>query len=229
MVGDPQFFFRISYQDSESDLLKRKNYQEKYFRTGNNRTVFVLSRQTAHSQYGQLALGKFFCKTKNLNRVAWFDVISNFLLSKSDISALLAHWPRRGALCGQSKRGDSMSRFSGKICCSCAERVHEMPHSILLLHLYFDAISSGGAAGGTGVSGHRGPGAKGRTLSRDIFRHQSFAFLHGCLIIFKSGLLHATSLGVVRRHSPRREDFIGTDKKYQTSYSHCKLLSTSRS
>ena len=73
---------------------------------------------------------------------------------------------------------------------------------------------------GTRVSGHRGPGAKGRTLSRDIFRHQSFAFLHGCLIIFKSGLLHATSLGVVRRHSPHSEDFIGTDKKYQTSYSH---------
>ena len=75
-------------------------------------------------------------------------------------------------------------------------------------------------AGGTGVSGHRGPGAKGRTLSRDIFRHQSFAFLYDCLIIFKSGLLHATSLGVVRRQSPHSEDFIGTDKKYQTSYSH---------
>ena len=113
-----------------------------------------------------------------------------------------------------------MSRFSGEICSSYAERVHEMPHSILLLHLYFDAISSGGAAGGTGVSGHRGPGAKGRTLSRDFFRHQSYAFLHGCLIIFKSGLLHATSLGVVRRYCPHSEDFIGTDKKYQTSYSH---------
>ena len=92
----------------------------------------LLTRQIAPSQYGQLALGKYFCKTKNLNRVSRFDVIANFLLSKSEIWARLAHWPRRGALCGQSKGGDSMSRFSGKIYSSYAERVHEMPHSTSL-------------------------------------------------------------------------------------------------
>ena len=200
---------------------RRKSSKKDFLKLEITGPNLLLTRQIAPSQYGQLALGKYFCKTKNLNRVSRFDVIANFLLSKSEIWARLAHWPRRGALCGQSKGGDSMSRFSGKIYSSYAERVHEMPHSQHIIGpLYFDAISSGGAAGGTRVSGHRGPGAKGRTLSRDISRHQSFAFLHGCLIIFKSGLLHATSLGVVRRHSPHSEDFIGTDKKYQTSYSH---------
>ena len=200
---------------------RRKSSKKDFLKLEITGPNLLLTRQIAPSQYGQLALGKYFCKTKNLNRVSRFDVIANFLLSKSDIQSCSAHWPRRGALCGQSKGGGLYVSFSGKICSSYAERVHEMPHSIAY---YWTSLFRRDIfwrrRWGTRVSGHRGPGAKGRTLSRDIFRHQSFAFLHGCLIIFKSGLLHATSLGVVRRHSPHSEDFIGTDKKYQTSYSH---------
>ena len=180
MIGGPQFFFRISYQDSESDLLKRKNYQEKFFKTGNNRTVYLISRQTAHSQYGQLALGKFFCKTKNLKRAARFDVIANFLLSKSDLWARLAHWPRRGALCGQSKGGDSMSRFSGKIRSSYAERVHEMPHSVLLDLFISTRYLLGAPLGALGCPGTGAPVRKGELLAATFFDTK---VLHFCMAV----------------------------------------------
>ena len=74
-------------------------------------------------------LANFFAKPKS-KPVARFDVITNFLVSKSANWVRLAHWPRRGALCGRSKGGGLYVSFSGKICSSYAERVHEMPHSI---------------------------------------------------------------------------------------------------
>ena len=140
----------------------------------------LLTRQIAPSQYGQLALGKFFCKTKNLNRVARFDVIVNFLLSKSVTLARLAHWPRRGALCGQSKGGDSMSRFSGKIYSSYAERVHEMPHSILLDLFISTRYLLGAPLESLGCPGTGVPVRKGELLAATFFDTK---VLHFCTAV----------------------------------------------
>lgn len=108
-------------------------------------------------------LANFFAKPKS-KPVARFDVITNFLVSKSANWVRLAHWPRRGALCGRSKGGDSMSHFPVKFAPAMQKGSMKC-----LGPLYFDAISSGGDVGGTGASGHRGPAAMGPTLGHDIF------------------------------------------------------------
>ena len=104
-------------------------------------------------------LANFFAKPKS-KPVARFDVITNFLVSKSANWVRLAHWPRRGALCGRSKGGGLYVSFSGKICSSYAERVHEMPHSIAYYwtSLFRRDIFWGRRWGHWGV---RAPGSRG--------------------------------------------------------------------
>ena len=77
-------------------------------------------------------LANFFAKPKS-KPVARFDVITNFLVSKSANWVRLAHWPRRGALCGQSKGGGSMSHFPVKFAPAMQKGSMKcLPHSILL-------------------------------------------------------------------------------------------------
>ena len=104
----PNFFFEYRIRILKVICRRRKSSEKDFLGLEITGPSLLLTRQTAPSQYGQLALGKFFCKTKNLNRVPRFDVIANFLLSKSDIQSCSAHWPRRGALCGQSKGGGTL-------------------------------------------------------------------------------------------------------------------------
>ena len=61
---------------------------------------------------------------------------------------------------------------------------------------------------------------KDQVLAGAYFDNKSFKFFQSCLIIFLSGLLHTTSFVVVSSGPPDIEDLVGTDKKYQTSYSH---------
>ena len=166
----PNFFFEYRIRILKVICRRRKSSKKDFLGLEITGPNLLLTRQIAPSQYGQLALGKYFCKTKNLNRVSRFDVIANFLLSKSEIWARLAHWPRRGALCGQSKGGDSMSRFSGKIYSSYAESVHEMPHSTSL-----EAPLGALGCPGTGV-----PVRKGELLAATFFDTK---VLHFCTAV----------------------------------------------
>ena len=159
---------------------RRKSSKKDFLKLEITGPNLLLTRQIAPSQYGQLALGKYFCKTKNLNRVPRFDVIANFLLSKSDIQARSAHWPHRGALCGQSKGGDSMSRFSGKIYSSYAERVHEMRHSILVDLFISTRYLLEAPLGALGCPGTGVPVRKGELLAATFFDTK---VLHFCMAV----------------------------------------------
>jgi hypothetical protein len=144
-------------------------------------TAPPLTRQTARSQYGQLALGKFFCKTKSLKRVARFDVTTNFLAIK--IRELDLAWliDRAGELCAvMSKGGDSMSRFPGKICSSYAERVHEMPHTILLDLFSLTRNLLGAPLGALGCPSTGVPVRKDELLAATFFGTK---VLHFCMAV----------------------------------------------
>ena len=128
-------------------------------------------------------LANFFAKPKNQNQNELRDLTSSLIFPAIKIREHGLAWliDRAGELCAvMSKGGDSMSRFPGKICSSYAERVHEMPHTILLDLFSLTRNLLGAPLGALGCPSTGVPVRKDELLAATFFGTK---VLHFCMAV----------------------------------------------